>query len=297
MISVSAVIANTFSSSTSIALAGVGGMFGERSGIGNIGLEGTMLFAAFTAVTANYYTLNPWVGLLVGVATGILVSLLHAFCCITLNINQSIVGLAVNILATNLTVYASSSIFGNKGFTPGVVKLPDVSIPVLRELPYVGQMFGCISILTLLAVPLVALAWYLLYKTPFGLHTIAVGQNQQATYVTGVKVKRVQYFAVMLGGLTSGLAGVYLSTSYLGMFVRDMTSGRGFIAIAAILFGRYHPVGIYFAALFFGLADALQIALQGTINVPNEVIQCIPYALTILAVTLNEGRHYRKSIR
>lgn len=277
MISLPSVICNMFASATPIALAGVGGMFGERSGITNIGLDGTMLFAAFTAVTACYYTGSPWIALLAGILSGVLVSFLHAYFCISLKVDQTIIGLAVNILAASVTVYASSSIFGNKGFTPSVTKLPNISIPGLRDLP------------------VVLLAHYLLYKTPFGMRTIAVGQNPQAAFVAGVNVKKTQYIAVMLGGLTCGMAGAYLSISYLSMFVRDMVSGRGFIAIAAILFGRYSPFGIFAAALFFGLADAMQIALQGIVTIPNEVIQCAPYLLTILAVTVNEARTMRRS--
>lgn len=158
-----------------------------------------------------------------------------------------------------------------------------------------GAFFDSASLVTLLVLPVVLLAHYLLYKTPFGMRTIAVGQNPQAAFVAGVNVKKTQYIAVMLGGLTCGMAGAYLSISYLSMFVRDMVSGRGFIAIAAILFGRYSPFGIFAAALFFGLADAIQIALQGIVTIPNEVIQCAPYLLTILAVTVNEARTMRRS--
>ena len=235
MISLPSVICNMFASATPIALAGVGGMFGERSGITNIGLDGTMLFAAFTAVTACYYTGSPWIALLAGILSGVLVSFLHAYFCISLKVDQTIIGLAVNILAASVTVYASSSIFGNKGFTPSVTKLPNISIPGLRDLPVVGAFFDSASLVTLLVLPVVLLAHYLLYKTPFGMRTIAVGQNPQAAFVAGVNVKKTQYIAVMLGGLTCGMAGAYLSISYLSMFVRDMVSGRGFIAIAAIL--------------------------------------------------------------
>lgn len=294
MISFASVICNTFASATPIALGGIGGMFGERSGIVNIGLEGTMLFSAFTSVVACYYSGSPWLGLLAGLLTGLLISFLHAFFCTTLKVDHTIIGLAVNILASSVTVYASSSLFGNKGFTPSVEKLPTVSIPFLRDLPVVGTFFGSISLITLLAIPIVILAHHLLYKTPFGIRVIAVGENPQAAFVAGVNVQRTQYFAVMLGGLTCGLAGSFLSISYLSMFVRDMVSGRGFIAIAAILFGRYKPVGILLAALFFGFADALQIALQGIVTIPNEVIQCAPYVLTILAVTVNEARSAKK---
>lgn len=294
MISVASVICNTFASATPIALGGIGGMFGERSGIVNIGLEGTMLFSAFTSVVACYYSGSAWLGLLAGLLTGLLISFLHAFFCTTLKVDHTIIGLAVNILASSVTVYASSSIFGNKGFTPSVEKLPTISIPFLRDLPLVGAFFGSMSLITLMVIPIVILAHHLLYKTPFGIRVIAVGENPQAAFVAGINVQRTQYIAVMLGGLTCGLAGSFLSISYLSMFVRDMVSGRGFIAIAAILFGRYKPVGILLAALFFGFADAIQIALQGIITIPNEIIQCAPYALTILAVTVNEARNMKK---
>ena len=158
MISLPSVICNMFASATPIALAGVGGMFGERSGITNIGLDGTMLFAAFAAVTACYYTGSPWIALLAGILSGVLVSFLHAYFCISLKVDQTIIGLAVNILAASVTVYASSSIFGNKGFTPSVTKLPNISIPGLRDLPVVGAFFDSASLVTLLVLPVVLLA-------------------------------------------------------------------------------------------------------------------------------------------
>lgn len=294
MISLSSVICNTFASATPIALAGIGGMFGERSGVTNIGLDGTMLFSAFTAVLGTYLSGSPWVGLLVGTLTGVLISFLHAFFCTTLKVDHTIIGLAVNILASSVTVYASSSIFGNKGFTPSVEKLPDISIPWLRDLPVVGTFFGGVSLLTLMVIPIVIVAHHLLYKSPFGIRVIAAGERPQAAFVAGINVQRTQYLAVMCGGLTCGLAGSFLSISYLSMFVRDMVSGRGFIAVAAILFGRYKPMGILLASLFFGFADAIQIALQGIVNIPNEIVQCAPYALTILAVTFNEMRGSKK---
>lgn len=294
MISLSSVICNTFASATPIALAGIGGMFGERSGVTNIGLDGTMLFSAFTAVLGTYLSGSPWLGLLVGTLTGVLISFLHAFFCTTLKVDHTIIGLAVNILASSVTVYASSSIFGNKGFTPSVEKLPDISIPWLRDLPVVGTFFGGVSLLTLMVIPIVIIAHHLLYKSPFGIRVIAAGERPQAAFVAGINVQRTQYLAVMCGGLTCGLAGSFLSISYLSMFVRDMVSGRGFIAVAAILFGRYKPMGILLASLFFGFADAIQIALQGIVNIPNEIVQCAPYALTILAVTFNEMRGSKK---
>lgn len=292
--SITSLIVRMFASATPLALGGIGGLFGERSGVTNIGLEGTMTFGAFFAVLGTYYTGNPWIGLLCGIAAGVITSLIHAFFCVTLEVNHSIIGVAVNILASSVTVYLSSIIFHNKGFTENVEKLPQVSVPILRSIPGIGEIFDSISILTLIAFFIAGAGMYLLFHTKFGVHVIAAGAAPKAAHVTGIKVERTQYIAVLLGGFTCGMAGAYLSISYLSMYVRDMVAGRGFIAIATILFGRYHPVGVLLASLFFGFADAIQISLQGTIHIPNELIQSIPYALTIAAVSISEWRNIKK---
>lgn len=295
-ISIVSILARMFSSATPIALAGIGGLFGERSGISNIGLEGTMLFSALAAAVGSYYSGSPWIGLLCGVACGLLISLLHAFLCITVRVDQIVIGLVINIFAANATVYLLSVLFQNKGASPAITKLPYVSIPFLRDIPGLEELFSNISVLTVLAVVIMLLAQFLLYQTRFGLHVMAAGQNEKAAFVMGVKVKKTQYLAVLIGGLCCGLAGSFLSISYLNMFVKNMVSGRGFIAIAAILIGRYNPVGVLLASLFFGLADASQMALQGTVSIPNELVQSIPYVLTILVVTINEWRTRRRKL-
>lgn len=295
-ISIVSILARMFASATPIALAGIGGLFGERSGISNIGLEGTMLFSALAAAIGSYYSGSPWIGLLCGVACGLFISLLHAFLCITVRVDQIVIGLVINIFAANTTVYLLSVLFQNKGASPAITKLPYVSIPFLKNIPGLTELFSNISVLTVLAVVIMLIAQYLLYQTRFGLHVMAAGQNEKAAFVMGVKVKRTQYIAVLIGGLCCGLAGSFLSISYLNMFVKNMVSGRGFIAIAAILIGRYNPVGVLLASLFFGLADASQMALQGTVSIPNELVQSIPYVLTILVVTINEWRTRRRSL-
>ena len=295
-ISIVSILARMFSSATPIALAGIGGLFGERSGISNIGLEGTMLFSALAAAVGSYYSGSPWIGLLCGVACGLLISLLHAFLCITVRVDQIVIGLVINIFAANATVYLLSVLFQNKGASPAITKLPYVSIPFLRDIPGLEELFSNISVLTVLAIVIMLIAQFLLYQTRFGLHVMAAGQNEKAAFVMGVKVKKTQYLAVLIGGLCCGLAGSFLSISYLNMFVKNMVSGRGFIAIAAILIGRYNPVGVLLASLFFGLADASQMALQGTVSIPNELVQSIPYVLTILVVTINEWRKRRRKL-
>lgn len=282
------IVSGMFVSATPLALGAVGGIFGEKSGISNIGLEGTMIFGAFFSVLGCYYSGSPWIGLLCGMMAGLLISLFHAFFCITLKVNQCVMGIAVNILASTSTVYLSSILFKNKGFTPNVVKLPGISVPELCKLSGIGTLFSNISLLTVAAVVLPFAMAFVLYRTRFGLHVLAVGEAPKAAYVMGIPVSRVQYFAVTIGGIGCGLAGSFLSISYLSQFVRDMVAGRGFIAIAAILFGRYHPVRVLLAALFFGLTDALQMSLQGVTAIPNEIILCIPYILTIAAVSLNQ---------
>ena len=295
-ISIVSILARMFSSATPIALAGIGGLFGERSGISNIGLEGTMLFSALAAAVGSYYSGSPWIGLLCGVACGLLISLLHAFLCITVRVDQIVIGLVINIFAANATVYLLSVLFQNKGASPAITKLPYVSIPFLRDIPGLEELFSNISVLTVLAIVIMLIAQFLLYQTRFGLHVMAAGQNEKAAFVMGVKVKKTQYLAVLIGGLCCGLAGSFLSISYLNLFVNNMVSGRGFIAIAAILIGRYNPVGVLLASLFFGLADASQLALQGTVSIPNELVQSIPYVLTILVVTINEWRTRRRKL-
>lgn len=292
---IGSILARMLASATPIALGGVGGLFGERSGITNIGLEGTMLFGAFAAAMGSYLSGNPWVGLLAGALTGLLISLLHAFLCISVGVDQTVIGLVVNIFATNFTIYMLDIFFGNKGTSAAVEKLPALTVPGAEQIPVLGEVLSNISILTILAIVIAIAANYLLLRTKFGLHVMAAGENPRAAFVMGVSVKRTQYIAVMIGGLCCGLAGAYLSISYLNMFIKDMVSGRGFIAIAAILFGRYHPLGVLAASLFFGLADAAQMSLQGTINVPNEIVQCIPYVLTIAVVAWNEWRTHRQN--
>lgn len=295
MISIASILARTIASATPLALGGVGGLFGEKAGISNIGLDGTMLFGAFAAVLGSYYTGNPWIGLLCAALTGTLIAALHAYFCITLKVDHSIFGIAVNILAANITVYLSSALFGNKGYTANVTKLPSISIPVLKDIPVISAIFTDISVVSILAIIITIAGYFLLYRTRFGLHVMTVGENPKAGFTAGINVERVQYLAVMIGGFTCGLAGAYLSISYLSMFVRDMVSGRGFIAISAILFGRYNPAYVALAALFFGFTDAMQMALQGTIRIPNEIIQCMPYLLTILAVAYTQGRELKKN--
>lgn len=288
-ISIISIISRALSSATPLIIAGVGGLFGEKAGITNIGVDGNMLIGAFAAAIGSYYTDSAWMGILIGVAVSTLVALLHAYLCITVRLDHVISGLAINTLASNITVYLLGVLFNNKGNSAIVPQLPTVDIPLLASLPVVGPIFQNLSLLTLL-VPLLVLGAYILQtKMRFGMRVIASGSNVQAAKVMGINVAGTQYASVLLGGICCGLAGAFLSISYMNMFVRNMTAGRGYIAIATILFGNYKPIGVCLAGLFFGFVDALQIALQGTVNIPSAFVQSLPYALTIIAVAYVMG--------
>lgn len=287
------IIVRSLVGATPLIIAGVGGIFGERAGITNIGLDGSMLFGAFAAAMGSYFFNNAWMGLLCGVLTGLLVGLLHAYLCVTVKIDHVVSGLAINIFASSLTVYILSVVFQNKGNSPAVPTLPKVDIPLFSGLPVVGPIFTNLSVITLAVPFLVAAAHILLNKHKFGLHVLSVGQKPQAAAVVGINVARVQYQSILIGGFCCGLAGSFLSISDMNMFVRGMVSGRGYIAIATILFGCYRPIMVALSGLFFGFVDAMQIALQGSVNIPGEFIQMLPYLLTILAVMVVMSREHK----
>jgi simple sugar transport system permease protein len=294
IISIASVLARTITNSTPLIIAGVGGILCESAGIVNIGIEGTMLTGAFAAVVGSYLTGNAWLGMLIGITAAMLVSALHAYLCITVKIDHIISGLAINIFASSMSVYLLNIIFGVRGNSPTVRHLPVISIPAFTGIPLVGEIFSGISVITILGIGIVIAIHYILYRTPFGLHVIASGKNPLAAQVVGINVKKVQYTSVLIGGFCSGMAGLFLSISYMDMFVKNMVAGRGFIAIATIIFGNYHPVGVALSGLVFGFFDALQMSLQGTINIPPEIIQCIPYFLTIVAVIIAMRRKARE---
>lgn len=285
-----ALVVGAMKYATPVLLAGLGGLFGERSGVVNIGLEGTMLLGAFTAAVTTHYAGSPWIGLAAAVCVSTFISLLHAYCSIALKVDQIISGLAVNILAANLSVYLLVYLFDTKGKSPAVEPLPNVTIPWLGDLPVIGQLFGNQSLLTILAFVATIAVYFVLYRTRFGLHVFAAGENPQAAHVLGIKVNAVRYRSVAIGGVACGLAGAFLSISFLNFFSQNMTAGMGYIALAAIIFGRWNPIGVCLASLFFGLTNAIQIRIQGEGLIPTEFVQILPYLLTILMVAGTFGK-------
>ncbi|HEX3281198.1 MAG TPA: ABC transporter permease, partial [Pyrinomonadaceae bacterium] len=274
---------STIRLATPLILAALGGMFSERAGIINIALEGMMLAGAFTAAAVTYAVGNPFVGLAAGMAAGMLIAGIHAIASIRYKADQVVTGTAINILMLGLPAFLSGAFFLSSGSTP--------QIPKDHLIPWTP---------IIIAFVLVPLTWYVLYKTPFGLRVRSVGENPEAADAAGVNVSRIQYCGVLLSGALAGIGGAYLSIGQSSLFTRNMTSGRGFIALAALIFGKWRPVQTLLACLLFGFTEAVSIQMQGAIklpaffatllrqapgdDIPVQFIQMVPYLLTIIVL-------------
>jgi simple sugar transport system permease protein len=280
-------------------LAALGGIFSERSGIINIALEGIMLSGAFFAMLISYIAsqagIPPLASALLGavgaLVFGLLVSMIHAVVSIRFQANQIVSGVAINILALGLTGFLLQRIFNTSGNSPSVPNLPAMPIPVLAEIPILGPIFfdqPPIVYVALIAVPVTA---FVLFRTPLGLRIRAVGEHPKAADTVGVDVFKLRYLGVALSGLLAGLGGAYLSIGQLNIFSENMTNGRGFIALAAVIFGKWNPWGALGACLLFGLADAIQISLQNAgVEIPSDFLLMLPYILTLVALAGFIGR-------
>ncbi|MHB1653640.1 MAG: ABC transporter permease [Desulfitobacteriaceae bacterium] len=281
--------AATLAMATPLALPALGGTFSERSGVVNIAMEGIMLIGAFFGVFFAAYTQSAWIGLLGALMMGALISWLFAWVTVKIGADQVVVGMGVNIFAAGLTTFLLNTIFGYGGTPTNTPHLPNLTIPGLSQLPFVGTAFGQQNVLVYLMLLLVVTSHYFLFHTNLGLRLRAVGENPQAADTAGLNVWRLRYLGVILGGMLSSLGGVYLSLGLLNSFEPNMSSGRGYIALAAMIFGKWTPLGSLGAALLFGFATALSMVLQGS-GVSTNIIQMLPYALTVLALTGLVGR-------
>jgi simple sugar transport system permease protein len=266
---------------TPILYAALGGTFSERVGVVNIGLEGVMLTSAFTGVTLSYYTGNPWLGILSAVLVGGLLGFFHAILTVKFVGNQIVSGTGINILALGFTAYMSQIIWGSRGASESVNNIKDISIPILVDVPIIGDILGEHSPLVYLMPIITIISYIVLFKTPLGLRIRAVGEHPLAAETAGINVNRIKYIGVIVSGMLAGLGGAFLSLSHLNLFTHGMTGGRGFIAMAAMIFGKWMPFGVFAASLLFGFADALQIRLQSLGILPPQIILMIPYLLTV----------------
>jgi len=256
---------------TPLLLAALGGLFSERSGVINIALEGLMLAGAFTAAAMTHYSGSPWVGLASAVLAGAGVAAVHAVACIRFRADQVVSGTAINILMLGVPALLSGAFFLSSGSTP--------QIPRENLLPYAPVV---------IAFSMVLVTWYVLNRTPFGLRLRAVGENPEAADAAGIRVQAMRYAGVLLSGALAGVGGAYLSIGQSSLFTRNMTSGRGFIALAALIFGKWRPVQTMLACLLFGLTEAVAIQLQGVRfggeEIPNQFIHIVPYVLTLVVL-------------
>lgn len=284
------IVGVTITKATPLTLGALAGIVSERSGVVNIGIEGLMLTAAFTGFFVGVYSHSLGPALVGAVLSGALMALLHALLSISFRVDQIISGTVVNILAIGLTGYLNRQLF-SAGAPAGQASLPSLALPGLSSLPVVGPILFQQKPITLMGIALVFVVQFALFRTRWGLRTRAVGEHPLAADTVGIDVIRLRYVNVVLGGLLAGLGGAYFTLESVPHFEPLMTNGRGFIALAAMIFGKWTPLGAWGAALLFGVAEAIPTAfqLQG-IQVPFQIVGLLPYLLTIVVVAGAVGR-------
>jgi len=269
---------------TPLVYAALGGIFSERVGITNIGLEGMMLMGAFTGVMVSYFTSNPWFGVAMAMGVGGLLGLFHGLITIKFIGNQIVSGTGINIFASGFTAYMCQVLWGSRGASVSVQGLKAISIPLLNNIPIIGEILGKQTPLVYLMFIITLLSYLVLYKTPIGLRIRAVGENPAAADSSGINVFKIKYLGVIVSGMLAGLGGAFLSLCNLNLFVWGMSGGRGFIAMAAMIFGKWTPLGALGASFLFGFSDALQMRLQSLGLLPSQIILTIPYIVTIVVL-------------
>jgi simple sugar transport system permease protein len=268
--------------------AAAGGVLSERSGVIALTLEGWMLTGAFTATIGTYYSGSPWVGVLCGIGGGVLAALLHAVACIRYRADQVVVGIAINLLAVGITRFFLRLAFDSSSNSPRVPGF-DWAVGSGDGGRETGVLASLANPLVPLGILSLVLVWWVLYRTPFGLRLRAVGEKPEAAVSVGISVNRVRWIAVLGAGALASLGGTYLALEQ-HQFTDSMTAGRGFIALAAVIFGKWEPKRVAIACLLFAAAETLQIQLQGLQLIPSQFVEMIPYILTIVAVAGVVGR-------
>lgn len=272
---------------TPIIFASLGAVICTKAGVVNLGLEGIMLISALAGVLGSAFGGNLVWGVVAGLLAAVAVSAVFAYFHLVLKANNVLCGTAVNTMATGLTVFVLQLATGEKGNSSSLksFSFPNVEIPVIKDIPVIGTILSGHNALTYFALIMVAAIWFFLYKTPTGLRMRAVGENPDAASSVGQNVVKIQFLAIVLCGIMTGLGGMYLSMGYLNMFVRDMTAGRGFISLAACSMGQATPAGALLSSMIFAFFDGLSNILQ-VLKIPSEFIQMLPYLATIAGLTV-----------
>lgn len=277
--------------SVPLILAALGGLYCEKSGVTNIGLDGIMIFGAFGGAVVAYETGDAWLGLLAAMIVGALISFLHAIASVRLNGDQIISATAINILALGLPALLSNSWYSSTAVTPNIPHLfPSLSLDFLKKYNFLNEVFNDYSYLVIFSFLLIPFSWFIIEKTVFGIKLKACGENPAAAEASGVSVILYRMYGVLLSGILAGMAGAFLSIAHGSAYVRNISSGRGFLALAALIFGKYSPKGVFLACLLFGFADALQIRMQNSFAIPVQFIQIFPFILAMVILSGFVGR-------
>jgi simple sugar transport system permease protein len=300
-------IGTTLMYSSPLVFGAMGGVISERSGVVNIGIEGMMTIGAFAGAAAGVNTGNPWIGFLIGGLSGILLALLHAVASITFHADQTISGIALNLIGPGTALFLCGIMFKGAKMTPPSNVLPKTFGNMIDPSSVWGNLN--VNIAVVMALVLAILLWIFLYKTKFGLRVRSLGEHPAAADTLGINVSRTRYICVLASGLFAGLGGATMTLSVISQFTQTAISGQGYISLAAVIFGKWTPFGAYGACLLFGAAQALTVVLGGDsmpFHVPSEILNMLPYILTILVLILfvgravapkEDGKPYRKGTR
>jgi Uncharacterized ABC-type transport system, permease component len=278
-----AVLVTGIISGTPLLFAALGELISEKVGVMNLGVEGMMLMGAVTGFAVDVYTHNQWAGIVAAMIAGGITALIHAFLTITLRANQVVSGLALTIFGTGLSAYLGKSLIG----LPAPATFKTAAVPYLSKIPWLGPILFTHDLLVYLSFILVAVIWFVLYKTKIGLILRAVGENPGAVDAAGINVFKVRYFAVIIGGMLAGAAGAYLSLAYAPAWLENMTAGKGWIAVSLVIFAMWNPVRALLGAYLFGIIDAMGFQMQSFgVNVPSYFLKMLPYLFTFIILIL-----------
>ncbi|HFI0453082.1 TPA: ABC transporter permease [Streptococcus suis] len=266
-----------------IVLGALCGTIAERSGVILLGVEGLMLFGSFFGVVGVYLTDNPWIGVLFSILVGAIMGLLYGIFVLRYRAQQSVVGVGFNLLGSGLTAVLLKMIWDAEGMSTTVKTVPTVTIPVLNKLPLIGRLFDHQTPYLYMMILIVIGTWIIMYKSKIGLRLRAMGENPHAVQTAGIQVNKYRYFALIISGMIAGLAGSYLSISQNNLFVTDMVAGRGFMGLAANIFGGWHPLGSLGASYIFSVAQAIRFKLVD-VGLPTHLISMLPYITTLLVL-------------
>lgn len=277
---------------TPLLFATLGEILTQRAGVLNLGVEGMMIVGALAGFMGSYYSHSPWIGVLTAMLCAGLISLVHAFLCITLKSDQVVSGIMLVLLGVGLTSFLGEAMVGKTGYG-----FEPLHFPILSDIPFLGQVLFQYNILVYLSVLIVVLLWFFLFRTRLGLEILAVGENPATADTLGIPVDRIRYICVFIGGMLSGLGGCFLSLAYTRIWVDQMTAGRGWIAIALVIFAAWTPQRALVGAYLFGGIEGLQLRLQTAgVGVSYHLMQMMPYAATILVLLFSAREKFRRKI-